>query len=235
MELVPTKHNSAQKSEIAQSVIMTGDPIRCANIAKSFLTNVRKVNDLRKEPAFTGEYKGKQITIMSSGMGNASMGIYSYELFNFYKVKQIIRIGTCGTNKNYKLGDIIISKQVITDTNYMNYFEKNKNVPLDCGKKLLKKVEKNCKAHNLNAVIGTTFNTDSFYENTNPIQHKCDNVEMESASLYINAKNSKKQALCICVVTDLINCKDKTHKDASGLERQKFVKNLVEVALESSI
>lgn len=225
-----TKHNEANFGEIAKKVIMTGDPVRCKKIAKKFLTNAKLVNKARMELCYTGEYKGKKVSIMSSGMGNPSMGIYSYELFNYYKVDQIIRIGTCGTkNKNLSLGEILVSKEVYTDTNYLNYYEQNREKPIYCSEKLLKKAVSLFEKNKIKYHIGKTFCTDTFYSHTNGLSDMCDNIEMESASLYLNAINAKKEALCITVVTDIISEND--NQNSTIKERSNFLNDLVEVAL----
>lgn len=230
---MPTKHIEAQTNEIAEKVIMTGDPIRCKKIAKEFLTNPKLVSRARMELCYTGEYKGKMISIMSSGMGNASMGIYSYELFNFYDVKKIIRIGTCGTkNVNLNLGEVLISKEVYTDTNYLNYFEKNKNKPIFCSENLLNNVVKLFDERNIDYHMGKTFCTDTFYSHSSKFEKICDNIEMESASLYLNAQNSNKEALCITTITDIISDDPKKSKSSSIKNRSNFLKNIVEVALD---
>lgn len=238
MENTPTKHNTAKFGEIAPSVIMTGDPMRAKSIAEKYLTDVKLVNSMRYELCYTGRFKGKLVSVMSSGMGNPSMGIYSYELFNYYGVNQIIRIGTCGTpNPKFKLGDIILSKKVLTDTNYDNYITHNEGKPLYASKHLTDKLTALAKEMGVVIKNGTTFNTDTFYENENELHKSCDNVEMESASLYINAKKAKKQAVAICVVTDVWDGRGKTNYEvsASAEARAEFIGKLVEVALIGSI
>ncbi len=225
-----TKHNGANFGEIAETVIMTGDPKRCKKIVKQYLTNAKLVSSVRLELCYTGEYNGKKVSIMSSGMGNASMGIYSYELYNFYKVKKIIRVGTCGTkNKNINLGDILVSKEVYTDTNYLNYVEENKGKPIFCSEKLLNNAISLFKKNKVPYFIGKTFCTDTFYSHTNLLENFCDNIEMESASLYLNAKNAGADALCITVVTDILDSENE--KSSSIRQRENFLSSLVEVAL----
>ena len=121
MDKTPTPHISAKKGEFAPTVIMPGDPNRAKFIAEKFLTDAKLINSVRGELAYTGLYRGKPVSVMASGMGNPSMGIYSYELFNFYNVKNIIRVGTCGANnKDIKLASIVLCDTSVTKTNYAN-------------------------------------------------------------------------------------------------------------------
>ena len=124
---MPTPHNEANLNDIASTVIMPGDPLRAQYIAENFLTDYKLVNDVRNMYAYTGFYKGKQITIMASGMGMPSMGIYSYELFKFYNVQNIIRIGSCGGySPDLKLFDIILSEQSFSESNFaLNFNNEN--------------------------------------------------------------------------------------------------------------
>lgn len=228
---IPTPHIEAKnKNDFAKTVIMPGDPKRAEWIAKTFLTSVKLVNSVRGILAYTGKYKNKKVSIMASGMGNPSMGIYSYELFNFYNVQNIIRIGTCGTHeKNLDLGSVIIAENTITNTNYNNMF-KNNIFKVEASKIILNKVKEVSKQKNIEINIGNIFCTDTFYSNEEEVikKNNCLGMEMESAALYYNAKMSNKNALAICSVSD--NLANKTQ--LTPLQRESTLKNMVLLALE---
>ena len=131
--LTPTPHNGAKLGEIAKTILLPGDAIRARLISEKFLTDVKLVNTVRNNYCFTGLYKGKPVSVMSTGMGCASMGIYSHELFNFYGVENAIRTGTIGSlNPNYVIKDIIVAENTITDTNYMGFYANNGEKKLSC-------------------------------------------------------------------------------------------------------
>ncbi len=230
---IPTPHIQVRnKQEFAKTVIMPGDPNRAKYIAKKFLKKYKLINKVRGILAFTGFYKGKKVTIMASGMGCPSMGIYSYELFNFYDVQNIIRVGSCGTYKqDLKLGDIIICKKSITNSNYAN-IQKNKDYIIACSSMLSKKAENAAKQNSISYKIGNIFCTDTFYTNDNQEQvlkdNDCLGVEMESAALYFNAKKAKKNAIAICSVSDNIKTGDKL----TAKQRETSFNNMIILALE---
>ena len=228
---IPTPHIEAKvKNDFATTVIMPGDPKRAEWIAKTFLTDAKSVTSVRGILGFTGMYNGKKVSVMASGMGNPSMGIYSYELFKFYDVQNIIRIGTCGTyKKDLNLGDVIVADSVVTNTNYFNMF-KNNITKIEPSKELLIKAIKTAKLHNIKVNIGNIFCTDTFYttEDESLIKkHNCLGMEMESAALYYNAKILKKNALTICSVSDNLTNK----KELTSKEREKSLNNMILLAL----
>ena len=233
---IPTPHIEAKnKEDFAKTVIMPGDPKRAEWIAKTFLNDAKLVTSVRGILGFTGTYKGKKVSVMASGMGNPSMGIYSYELFKFYDVDSIIRIGTCGAcKKDLELGSIVISQKVITNTNYCDMF-KNGVTQVEASEELLDSALKKTKKLKLNIVSGNTFCTDTFYageEDEKLInKNKCLATEMETAALYYNAKLLNKKALTICSVSDNLI----TKKALTSLERQNSLKDMVELALEIAI
>ena len=193
MSLISTPHIVCEKNMIAKTVIMPGDPKRSKYIAKKFLKHRKLVNDIRGVQGYTGEYNGKLVTVMASGMGNASMGIYSKELFVDFGVENIIRVGTCGAMKyDINLGDVIVARNIYTKTNFASMFENNINIVF-ASKKLVDNVVETAKRNNINCFVGTIFNTDTFYEKKDESDDnlkKCLAVEMESASSF-NAVSSK--------------------------------------------
>ena len=140
MSNIPTPHITAKKEDFAQTVLMPGDPLRAKFIAETFLEDAVLVNNVRGVQGYTGTYKGKKVSVMASGMGMPSMGIYSYELFNFYDVKNIIRIGTAGAlQADLKIGQVVLGMGACTDTNYMSHFELPGTFAPICSYELLKK------------------------------------------------------------------------------------------------
>lgn len=228
----PTPHINAKLGDFAKTVIMPGDPNRAKFIAKNFLTDAKLVNNVRGVQGYTGTYNGKKVSVMASGMGNASMGIYSYELFSAFGVESIIRVGSCGANsKDLPLKSIIIATCSITKTNYKNMFEHKINC-VECSKKLAKNAKIKAKSLNFAVFEGNVYSTDTFYDEENQAQilkeNKCLGVEMESASLYYNAKLLNKEALTLCSVSDNLI----TGESLSAKERETSFCNMIKLALE---
>lgn len=235
MDKTPTPHIGAKKGEFAPTVIMPGDPNRAKFIAEKFLTDAKLINSVRGELAYTGLYKGKPVSVMASGMGNPSMGIYSYELFNFYNVKNIIRVGTCGANnKDIKLASIVLGDTSVTKTNYAN-ISNGKIVKLQKTQKLAKLCEKVAKKLNFALVCGNLFCTDTFYGDELQAKimadYNCVAVEMESAALYFNAQKYKKNALALCSVSDNLI----TGECLTADERETSFSNMIVLALEVAV
>ena len=235
MDKTPTPHISAKKGEFAPTVIMPGDPNRAKFIAEKFLTDAKLINSVRCELAYTGLYRGKPVSVMASGMGNPSMGIYSYELFNFYNVKNIIRVGTCGANnKDIKLASIVLGDTSVTKTNYAN-ISNGEIVKLKKTQKLAKLCEKVAKKLNFALVCGNLFCTDTFYGDELQAKimadYNCVAVEMESAALYFNAQKYKKNALAICSVSDNLI----TGESLTADERESSFSNMIVLALEVAV
>ena len=223
-----TPHINGNMGDFAKTVLMPGDPKRAAYIANNFLQNVKLISEVRGILAFTGEYKGKKV----SGMGNASIGIYSYELFNFFGVENIIRVGTCGViNKDYNVGDISVAVNSVSRSNYLNMF-KGDTYQLPASEKLVKLAEKTAK--NLNAVahFGNTYSTDTFYGDvyqTEVMQkYDCFGVEMDTAALYKNAITANKNAIAILTVSDNIT----TKVEMSSADRERSLNQMITFALE---
>lgn len=227
-----TAHIEAKENEFAKTVIMPGDPKRARYIAENFLTDVKQISDVRGIPAFTGKYNGKEISVMASGMGNPSIGIYSYELFHFYGVENIIRVGTCGVyNKDYNLGDIAVATKSVSVSNYAGLY-KGEVYVLEASKKLQKNAEKTAKNMKKTAHFGNIYCSDTFYGDNNQEKiisnYNCFGVEMETTALYKNAHDANKNAIAIVTVSDNIT----TKVEMSSKEREQTLNEMIKFALE---
>ena len=207
-----TPHNEANLGDIAKTVIMPGDPLRAKYIAENFLDNYKLVNSVRGMYAFTGNYKGKEITVMASGMGMPSMGIYSYELYKFYGVENIIRIGSCGAYRpDLKLFDIVLSENVFSEGNFALTLNNENCHIVSSNKDLNDVIKSTANQTNINILSGNTVCTDCFDvymtdvnqfltripENFNPAA-----AEMEAFALFYVAKVLNKKAACLMIVVD---------------------------------
>ncbi len=236
MSQLPTPHIKAISGDIADVVLMPGDPLRAKFIAENFLTEVKCFNQVRNMLGFTGKYKGKSVSVMGGGMGMPSMGIYSYELFNFYDVKSIIRIGSAGAiNSSVNLKDIVIAMGACTDSNYGHQYGLNGTFAPIATFSLLKKAEVCAKALGINTVVGNVLSSDIFYSDISGF-NKWDDlgvlaVEMEAAALYMNAAKAKKEALCILTISD---CPMRGLSLPSE-ERETGFLNMAEVALNTAL
>lgn len=236
MSHIPTPHIGANLNEIAQTVLMPGDPLRAKFIAENFLTDVKCFNKVRNMLGFTGTYKGQKVSVMGGGMGMPSIGIYSYELFNFYNVQRIIRIGSAGAiNSKVNLKDIVMAMGACTDSNYGNQYKLNGVFAPIADFNLLKKAESCAQELGIKAFVGNIYSSDVFYsdESVLPEWDKMGvlAVEMEAAALYMNAAKSGKEALCILTVSD---CPLKGLSLPSE-EREKGFCNMVKIALETVV
>jgi len=230
---IPTPHITAKKEDFAPTVLMPGDPLRSKFIAETFLENAVLINNVRGVQGFSGTYKGKRVSVMASGMGMPSIGIYSYELFNYYGVENIIRVGSAGaTSPLLKLKDIVIGSTALTTSSFAENFGLGKNFIATASKTLIDKAEKIAKALNINTVTGTIFSSDVFYGEEDKKEYFQKNsvlaVEMEAAALYMNAYKSKKNALAICTISD----STLTGESCSAEERQNSFTHMMEIALE---
>lgn len=236
MSCIPTPHIGANLGEIAQTVLMPGDPLRAKFIAENFLTDVKCFNKVRNMLGFTGTYKGQRISVMGGGMGMPSIGIYSYELFNFYNVQRIIRIGSAGAiSSKVNLKDIVMAMGACTDSNYGNQYKLNGVFAPIADFGLLKKAENCAQELGIKAFVGNIYSSDVFYsdESVLPEWDKMGvlAVEMEAAALYMNAAKAGKEALCILTVSD---CPFKGLSLPSE-EREKGFCNMVKIALETAV
>lgn len=236
-----TPHNEAKTEDIAKTVIMPGDPLRAKYIAENFLENSKLVNGVRGIFAYTGMYKGKKLTIMASGMGMPSMAIYSYELYKFYNVENIIRIGSCGAYKsNLKLFDIVLSEGVYCEGNYALTFNNDDCHFVKANKDLNGVIEETAKDSNIPLFLGNTVCLDCFDPYMPDINQFLDRLpkdlepyagEMEAFSLFYNAKFFNKKASCLMTVVD-----SKFIKDVATVEqRETGLNNMIKIALDSAL
>ena len=230
-----TPHNNAKKEDIAKTVIMPGDPLRAKFIAETFLKDYRLVNTVRNIYAYTGYYNDKLVTVMASGMGMPSMGIYSYELYKFYDVENIIRVGSCGVyTDKLNLFDVVLVDKAYSDSTYAKVQNGCESNVLSGSEILNNKIRETGKNNNIELVEGTIYSSDVFYkENDNYEElrdkYNCLGVEMESFALFHNANVLGKNAACLLTVTDHFI----THEKASSEDRQKAFTNMIELALKS--
>lgn len=232
-----TAHINAKPEDFASTVLMPGDPLRAKLIAENYLENAVLVNNVRGVQGYTGTYKGKRVSVMASGMGMPSMGIYSYELFNFFGVNNIIRIGSAGALQNdIHVRDVVIAMGCSTDSNYVaNYKIPGTLAPL-CSYELLSKCIESAKEMGATYHVGNLLSTDVFYgddESANAAWAKMGvmAVDMEGAALYMNAARLKKNALVICTVSNHII----TGEETTAEERQNSFGEMITLALETAI
>lgn len=231
-----TPHNSARKGDFAKTVLMPGDPLRAEFIAKNFLENAHLVNNVRGIHGYTGEYHGQKISVMASGMGMPSIGIYSYELYNFYDVDNIIRIGSAGAiREDINLRDIILAIGACTNSAFASQYNLPGTFAPTADFELLKKAVDKSKEVGASYRVGNILSSDTFY---------CDNesatslwakmgvlaIEMEAAALYMTAARCNKKALAICTVSDNII----TGEELSPEKRQTSFTEMIKIALETA-
>ena len=239
-----TPHNEANLGDIAKTVIMPGDPLRAKHITEKFLDNCKLVNQVRNIYAYTGEYKGKEITVMASGMGMPSMGIYSFELFKFYDVENIIRIGSCGAYvPDLNLFDIVLSKSVFTESTYALGFNNDDCHLIETSKELNEIIKETATENHVKLIEGDTICNDSFdpYMTQEDFDKFMDRVhkqnfyplsaEMEAFALCYNAKILNKKATCLMTVVD---SRFET-KAATSEEREQGLDKMIKLALDASL
>ena len=236
-----TPHIEAKKSEIAKTVLMPGDPLRAKYIAENFLEDYKLVNKVRNIYAYTGKYKGKEITVMASGMGIPSMGIYAYELYKVYEVENIIRIGSCGGYSNdLELFDTILVDKSYTESNFAYTFNEEKCNISNATEKINNIIEKTAIDNNIKCVKGNVLCSDCFdlyIPKLNELLGRLPKdlniiaAEMESFVLFYLANLLNKQAACLLTVVDILTKKNQI----SSEEREKNLNNMIELALESSL
>lgn len=233
MRNIPTPHNSANIDDFAKTVLMPGDPLRAKFIAENFLEDPVLVNGVRGINGYTGMYNGKIVSVMASGMGIPSIGIYSYELFNFYNVENIIRIGSAGAiSDEVNLRDIVIGQGVCTNSNYASQFNLPGTYAPIASYKLLKQAVDFAQDAGVNYKVGNLFSSDTFYDDAASLSDWRKMgvlaVEMESAALYMNAARAGKNALCICTISDC----PFTGESCTAEERQNTFTDMMEIALK---
>lgn len=233
MRNIPTPHNSANIDDFAKTVLMPGDPLRAKFIAENFLEDPVLVNGVRGINGYTGMYNGKIVSVMASGMGIPSIGIYSYELFNFYNVENIIRIGSAGAiSDEVNLRDIVIGQGACTNSNYASQFNLPGTYAPIASYKLLKQAVDFAQDAGVNYKVGNLFSSDTFYDDSASLSDWRKMgvlaVEMESAALYMNAARAGKNALCICTISDC----PFTGESCTAEERQNTFTDMMEIALK---
>lgn len=236
MAAYPTPHINASPEDFAKTVLMPGDPLRSKFIAENFLDDARLVNNVRGVQGYTGKYEGKPVTVMASGMGMPSIGIYSYELYNFFGVENIIRIGSTGSiNEDVKVRDIVFALGASTNSNYARQFElPGVFAPIaDFG--LLKKAVDNAEMLGASYHVGNVLSSDTFYDAQDDANDRWINmgvlcIEMETAALYMNAAKAHKKALGMFTVSDHIL----TGEALSAEERQTSFRQMMEIALKTA-
>lgn len=234
MAVTPTPHNGAKKGDFAKTVLMPGDPLRAKYIAETYLEDVKLVTSVRNMFGYTGKYKGKEISVMGGGMGIPSIGIYSYELFNFYDVDNVIRIGSAGAYQDdMEIKDVVIAMGACTDSNYAAQFGLPGTYAPIASYELLQKAVNIAKEQGTPVKVGNVVSSDCFYNaNKNAAalwrDMGCLCCEMEAAALYMNAAKAKKNALCILSISDHIF----KGVEISAEERQVGFGKMMEIALE---
>ncbi len=230
---IPTPHITAKINDVAKTVLMPGDPLRAKFIAEHYLTEVKCFNEVRNMLGFTGNYKGKPVSVMGSGMGMPSMGIYSYELFNLYNVEKIIRIGSSGAlSEKVKIRDIVIAQAACTNSRYGAQFKLPGTFAPIADFDLAVKAYATAMEKNLSVHVGNILSSDLFYDDANSagawqkMGVLC--TEMETAALYMNAARAGKKALSILTVSDSIF----TPETTTAEERETSFTQMMELALE---
>lgn len=236
--MIPTPHiKVSEKGVIAETVLMPGDPLRAKFIAETYLENPVLFNDIRNMFGYTGTYKGKKVSVMGSGMGMPSIGIYSYELINFYGVKNIIRIGSCGAiQPDIKIRDIVIGMSTSTSSNYVSQYNLPGTYAPTASWELLKKAVAIAEEKGITTKVGNILSADVFYDDDPETWKKWAGmgvlaIEMEAAALYMNAARAGANALCILTVSDSLV----SHELTTAEERQTSFTNMMEIALELAI
>ena len=230
---IPTPHISAKYGDFAKTVLMPGDPLRAEFIAKNYLEDAVLVNDVRGVHGYTGYYKGKRVSVMASGMGQPSIGIYSYELFNFYGVETIIRVGSCGSfSPDLHVRDIIVAMGACTNGNYASQYNLRGTFCPIADFETVRKAAEACEKAGVNYRVGNILSSDMFYDDANSGMQWAKmgvlGVEMESAALYCNAARAGKKALCICTVSDSFIYPE---ENTTAEERQNSFTKMMEIAL----
>lgn len=234
---MPTPHNEANKGNFAKTVLMPGDPLRAKFIADTFLTDVRQVNGVRGMLGFTGKYNGKEISVMGSGMGMPSIGIYSYELYKFYDVETIIRIGSAGGySKDLRLYDVVLATSAYSESSYAKTQSGDSRNILFPSEELNDRIRNSAKNLNIPLHEGMIHSSDVFYRESSDYMTQDENVknslcvEMESFALFHNAEVLGKKAACLLTISDSFVYPEVTTPE----ERQKSFTNMMKIALDSA-
>ncbi len=239
----PTPHINATPSDFAKTVLMPGDPLRAKFIAENFLDNPKLINNVRGIQGYTGTYKGVPVSVMASGMGMPSIGIYSYELYNFFGVENIIRVGSAGgMNKDVKVRDIILAQGASTNSSFAHTFRLPGTFAPIADFSLLRKSAEKAEELGLDYKVGNILSSDTFYDDTEFLSKDelpsslwgkmgILGVEMEAAALYMNAARCTKKALAILTVSDHLL----TGESLPAEERQNAFTDMMKLSLETAI
>lgn len=237
MGICPTPHINAHPGDFAHTVLMPGDPLRSRFVAENFLTDTHLVNNVRSVYGYTGTYKGKSVSVMASGMGMPSIGIYSYELYNFFGVENIIRIGSMGAlADSVRVRDIVFGEAASTDSAYLSQFELPGSFAPCADFGLLRTACTVAEAMNVRYTVGNILSSDRFYNDVAGTSERWIKmgilgIEMESAALYANAARAGKRALGIFTISDHIM----RGESLSAEEREKTFTDMMEIALETAL
>lgn len=238
----PTPHINAAPDDFAKTVLMPGDPLRAKFIAENFLTNAKLVNNVRGVQGYTGEYEGCRISVMASGMGIPSIGIYSYELYNFFEVENIMRIGSAGAmSEKIKVRDIVMGMGACTNSNFAHQYHFPGSFAPICSYKMLKACTDTADETGARYHVGNILSSDTFYNDSEGVPDEMYSektwrkmgvmaVEMEAAGLYMNAARCGKNALAICTISDHLI----TGESTSAEERQNSFTQMMELALKTA-
>lgn len=236
MKVNPTPHIEIEDTSVlAKTVLMPGDPLRAEFIAKTYLTDVQKINSVRGMLGFTGTYNGRKISVMGSGMGMPSIGIYSYELFKFYGVEQIVRIGSAGSySPDLNVYDVVLVKDAYSESNYAFVQNGETRNILSSNQLLNDKLINNAQKLGIELHVARTHSSDVFYHESETLwqevynNYHCGCVEMESFALFHNANVLGKKAACLLTISDSFI----THRVTTSKERQESFDQMIKVALE---
>ena len=232
-----TPHNMANIGDIAKVVLMPGDPLRAKYIAETYLDDVVQFNNVRNMFGYTGTYKGKKVSVMGSGMGMPSIGIYSFELFSQYGVEAIIRIGSAGSyREDYEIYDVVLASGAYSESNYAKVLTGNEASITYPSAELNDLIKATAEELDLDLKEGVIHSSDIFYHIDEAYKkgiedNNCVAVEMESFALFENAKALNKKAACLLTISDSLV----THEEATAEERQTSFNKMITIALESAI
>jgi len=234
MNNIPTPHITAEYGKIAKKVLMPGDPLRAKFIAEEYLQEVECINTVRNMFGYTGIYKGKEVSVMGSGMGMPSIGIYSYELYKFYDVDSIIRIGSAGAFRDdVHVMDVVIAMGACTNSNFASQYKLNGTYAPIASYDLLSRAVEVANSQNKKVVVGNVLSSDTFYNDDDDASFSWKKmgvvcVEMEAAALYMNAARLNKKALAMFTISDHIYLDEVL----TAQQRQLGFSNMIEIALE---
>lgn len=237
--MTPTPHIMAHPGDFADTVLMPGDPLRAQFIAQTYLENATLVNNVRNVQGYTGTYKGQRVSVMASGMGQPSIGIYSYELYHFFGVQSIIRVGSCGgLVPDLHVRDLVIAMGACTNGTYAEQYRLQGTFSPIADFELTRRAVALCEERNMRYRVGNMLSSDQFYHDAGIegtlawAKMGVLGVEMEAAALYCNAARAGKRALCLCTVSDSFVYPE---ENATAEERQTSFTDMMEVALELAI